>query len=386
MAENLRILLLDTRPVRRGAQVFLHELKKQFETAGSIVQRIFLYKEVHFECLPLNHNDQVLDFKDNHWMEKYLFFQPALLLELSEQISQFNPDVILCNGSRTLKYAALVKRFNPDLKAKWVYRVIDSAQYWNRNPMVVWMYKKFIISAMDAAVGVSNKSLQEMKVHYQFNKPSVAIPRAIDIAHFTNFVPDLDLRKNWGVPEGSFVVLFLGNFTRQKRPDRFVEVIRTVREKYPQVHGLMVGDGPLKNDAVRIIQQAELEYAFTFTGYQQDVRPFIDMSDLLMLTSDTEGMPGVVLEAAAMSKMTITSDVGGILDFLISGENGLVVSQKNVSEFADNLIQLIENPTRINQLARRALANVTIGFGVDEIAIRYLDFFKKLKKPIKWVT
>ena len=64
----------------------------------------------------------------------------------------------------------------------------------------------------------------------------------------------------------------------------------------------------------------------------------------------------------------------------------MVVSQKNVSEFADNLIQLIENPTRINQLARRALANVTIGFGVDEIAIIYLDFFKKLKKPIKWVS
>jgi len=386
MENNLKIMFLDTRPVRRGAQVFVHELKKQFETAGSIVQRIFLYQEVHFECLPLNHNDHVLDFKDNHWMEKYLFFQPALLLELSEQISQFNPDVILCNGSRTLKYAALVKRFNPDLKAKWVYRVIDSAQYWNRNPMVVWMYKKFIISAMDAAVGVSNKSLQEMKVHYQFNKPSVAIPRAIDIPHFTNFVPDPNLRKSWGIPEGSFVVLFLGNFTRQKRPDRFVEVIRTVKEKYPQVHGLMVGDGPLKNDTVRIIQQAGLENAFTFTGYQQDVRSFIDMSDLLMLTSDTEGMPGVVLEAAAMSKMTITSDVGGILDFLISGENGLVVSQKNVSEFADNLIQLIENPTRINQLARRASANVTIGFGVDEIAIRYLDFFKKLKKPIKWVT
>jgi hypothetical protein len=50
MENNLKIMFLDTRPVRRGAQVFVHELKKQFETAGSIVQRIFLYKEVHFEC------------------------------------------------------------------------------------------------------------------------------------------------------------------------------------------------------------------------------------------------------------------------------------------------------------------------------------------------
>ena len=371
-------MFLDTRPVRRGAQVFVHELKKQFETAGSIVQRIFLYEEVHFECLPLNNNDQVLDFKDNHWMEKYLFFQPALLFKLSEQISQFNPDIILCNGSRTLKYAALVKRFNPDLKAKWVYRVIDSAQYWNRNPMVVWTYKKFIISAMDAAVGVSNKSLQEMKVHYQFNKPSVAIPRAIDIPHFTNFVPDPNLRKNWGVPEGSFVVLFLGNFTRQKRPDRFVEVIRTVREKYPQVHGLMVGDGPLKNDTVRVIQQAELEYAFTFTGYQQDVRPFISMSDLLMLTSDTEGMPGVVLEAAAMSKTTISSDVGGITEFLKHRENGLVLNTNSVPEFSCHLIDLIQNKNDLKKIALKSQNSVVAGYSLDDIALRYIDFFRNI--------
>jgi glycosyltransferase involved in cell wall biosynthesis len=378
MENNLKIMFLDTRPVRRGAQVFVHELKKQFETAGAIVKRIFLYKEVHFECLPLNHNDRVLDFKDNHWMEKYLFFQPTLLMELSEIINQFNPDVILCNGSRTLKYAALVKRFNPDLKAKWVYRVIDSAQYWNRNPMVVWSYKKFIISAMDGAVGVSNKSLQEMKVHYQFNKPSIAIPRAIDIPHFTKFVPDRDLRKSWGIAEGAFVVLFLGNFTRQKRPDRFVEVIQSVKEKYPQVHGLMVGDGSLKNDTIRIIQQAGVEYAFTFTGYQQDVRPFISMCDILMLTSDTEGMPGVVLEAAAMSKTTISSDVGGITEFLKHRENGLVLNINSVPEFSYHLIDLIQNKNDLKKMALKSQNSVVAGYSLDDIALRYIDFFKSV--------
>ena len=373
-------MFLDTRPVRRGAQFVVHELKKQFETAGLLVQRIFLYKEVHFECLPLNHNDQVLEFKDNHWMEKYLFFQPALLFKLSEQISQFNPDIILCNGSRTLKYAALVKRFNPDLKAKWVYRVIDSAQYWNRNPMVVWTYKKFIISAMDAAVGVSNKSLQEMKVHYQFNKTSIAIPRAIDIPHFSNFVPDPNLRKSWGIAEGAFVVLFLGNFTRQKRPDRFVEVIRTVREKYPQVHGLMVGDGPLKNDTVRIIQQAELEFAFTFTGYQQDVRPFISMSNLLMLTSDTEGMPGVVLEAAAMGRSTISGAVGGVEEFIESGENGIVTPTLEVFSFAAELEKMICNHEVLYGMGTSAFEMVASRFAVQEISNHYLNFLFNLSQ------
>jgi glycosyltransferase involved in cell wall biosynthesis len=376
----MKILLLDTRPVRRGAQVFLQELKKQFVSSGVTIYRIFLYQESSFECLPMDQTDLVLDFKDNHWMEKYLFFQPSLFLQLSKQVKQFNPDVILCNGSRTLKYAALVKRFNPAFKAKWVYRVIDSAQYWNRSPMVVWTYKKFIISAMDAAVGVSNKSLQEMKVHYQFKNPSIAIPRAVDIPHFSNFVPDPDLRKSWGIAGESFVVLFLGNFTRQKRPDRFVEVIRTVREKFPQVHGLMVGDGPLKTDTIRIIQQLGLDDAFTFTGYQQDVRPFISICDVLMLTSDTEGMPGVVLEAAAMGRSTISGAVGGVDEFLKSGENGIITPTLEVPSFVDAVEKLLVNKDVLHGMGTAAIDTVASRFAVQEISNHYINFLFNLSQ------
>ena len=71
MEKNLSILFLDTRPVRRGAQVFIHELKKQFDQSGITVRRIYLYREDIFECLPLDDKDRVLDFRDNHWMEKW---------------------------------------------------------------------------------------------------------------------------------------------------------------------------------------------------------------------------------------------------------------------------------------------------------------------------
>lgn len=60
------------------------------------------------------------------------------------------------------------------------------------------------------------------------------------------------------------------------------------------------------------------------------------------------------------------------------GENGLVVSKKTVPVFADNLIQLIENPSQINQLVGNAWTSVSSGFGVVDIAVRYLNFFKKL--------
>jgi glycosyltransferase involved in cell wall biosynthesis len=376
MQNNLKIMFLDTRPVRRGAQVFIQELKSQFQQDEISVSRIFLYEENAFQCLPLDTSDSVLPFRDNHIFEKILSFQPALLFDLIKKIRAENPDIILCNGSRTLKYAALVKRLSGNLNAKFVYRVIDSALYWNKRSLSRLFYRYWVIPAMDGAVGVSKKSLTEMIRHYAFNKPAVSIPRAVDICFFSDFSPVVDLRKQWGIPENAFVVLFLGNFTKQKRPDRFIEIIEQVSLHHPQIHGLMVGDGPLKYEILDHCKIAGIEEKVTFSGYQQDVRPFISMCNLLMLTSDTEGLPGVVLEAAAMRKTTLTGAVGGVEEFVFNGVSGVVTDKLEVSSFKKELEMLINDSVKINRMSETAHRLVMDKFNLEEISKQYFDFLK----------
>lgn len=383
MGKSLSILFLDTRPVRRGAQVFIQELKKQFEQSDINVRRIYLYREDDFECLPLNERDQVLNFKDNHWKEKWFFFQPALYKKLAREIREFNPDIILCNGSRTLKYAALVKRLSPEVRAKWIYRVIDSARYWNNKTLTALIYRLFIIPAMDAAVGVSKQSLNDMVQHYRFKKPVISIPRAVDIDFYTSFQLPLGLRLNLGINEQAFVVLFLGNFTHQKRPDRFIEIIAEVRKMHPQIHGLMVGDGPLKKQMELLSQDLQVSHNITFTGYQQDVRSFIAMSDLLMLTSDTEGMPGVVLEAAAMNKITIAGPVGGVAEFIDNNYNGFIVAALKNEKFAEKLKQIISDKDSLGRISIAAAEKVRNEFSIQKIYESYSGFFKDISEGVQ---
>ena len=127
MEKKLRVLFLDTRPIRRGAQVFVQELKQRFSQEGHHVRRIFLYEEQKYEQLPLDEYDLVMPFRDNHFFEKIPTIHPLLVYKLGRAIKDFTPDVILCNGSRTLKYAAVVKRSFTGISANWIYRVIDSA-------------------------------------------------------------------------------------------------------------------------------------------------------------------------------------------------------------------------------------------------------------------
>ena len=376
MQKNIRVLFLDTRPIRRGAQVFVHELKSRFKEDGIAVKRVFLYKEKTYEQLILDETDIILPFNDNNIFEKFPTVHPRIIIGLSKEIKAFSPDIILCNGSRTLKYAALVKRLYPSIKSKWIYRVIDSSVYWNRKSITKLYYKHLVIPAMDAAVGVSQKSLDEMIQHYSFNKPSVSIPRAVDIDYFANYIPDEDARQKIGIPEDAFVLLFLGNFTKQKRPDRFIDIINSVKESIPNVYGLMVGDGPLRSAVNDQISSLFLENSITCVGYKKDVRPWISISNVLLLTSDTEGMPGVVLEAAAMKKITISTDVGGVREFIKHEENGYVITNKNLKEFEKYLIQLVINQNIHVRLSDSCFRRVALNFNFLSIKNGYHDFFQ----------
>jgi glycosyltransferase involved in cell wall biosynthesis len=376
MEKIFRVIFLDTRPIRRGAQVFVHELKLRFKEDGIAVKRVFLYKESKYEQLILDDTDIVLPFNDNNIFEKFPTVHPSIIIELAKEIKAFSPDVILCNGSRTLKYAAVVKRFYPSIKSKWIYRVIDSAVYWNIKSITQLYYKHWVIPAMDGAVGVSQRSLDEMIKHYSFKKTSLCIPRAVDINHFANYIPEVDARKNTGIHDDAFVLLFLGNFTKQKRPDRFIDIINLLKESIPKVHGLMVGDGPLRSSVNEQISTLSLENNITCVGYKKDVRTWIAMSDILLLTSDTEGMPGVVLEAAAMKKIAISTDVGGVREFIKHEENGYVINNKNLQEFVKYIVRFNINKELNFKMSNTCFENVLENYSLLKIKKSYLDYFK----------
>src|SRR5690606_992105 len=155
-----------------------------------------------------------------------------------------------------------------------------------------------------------------------------------------------------GLKDSDELLLFLGNLTSQKRPDRFIQIIQELAKTRPNIRGLLVGDGGMRkeleyqvsgikyqekgNEGVGIRtkrQEARREKQETsseshesivrgfisFEGYQSDVSPFLAAADLLVLTSDTEGLPGVILEAAYFSVPAVATDVGGIRECLVDG-------------------------------------------------------------------
>lgn len=373
----MRILFLDTKPIRRGAQIFSHALSEYYRKNGIEVKRIYLFKNDSQISLCVDEQDELLEGDEKNIQEKLLTVQPLLINKLIKSIKKFNPDIILLNGSKTLKYGAWTKKLLGN-STKFVYRVIDSPKFWNTGFLTKLFYKKFVIPSIDAAIGVSNASLNDMKSLYGFNKKSTVIHRAVNFETFKDVPDKIECRKKINIPIESKVILFLGNLSSQKRPDRFVNIISQLNNKISNLQAIVVGDGPLKSQVQKQIDDNKLNNIVILHGYQSQVGDFINASDLLLLTSDTEGLPGIVPEAGFFKVPTIASNVGGVNECIENNVSGFVVEKNNLDDFVKKSSELLTEQNKIIAMGEAAKKIAETNFNINNISKNYLDFFQSL--------
>jgi len=373
----MKLLFLDTKPIRRGAQVFVDDLSQHFNDDGVLIKKVYLYAYHEQVKLSLLDQDIELNGNESHIFEKIPTINPAFLFRLITTINAWNPDFVLLNGSRTLKYGAAAKPFLYK-NTKLIYRIIDSPKFWNRSSLKQFYYRKLVLSKIDAAVGVSQASLNDMISLHGYNKPTTVIHRAIQESNFKLVLSKDTSRSKFEIKNSDKVLLFLGNLTPQKRPDRFVEIIKLVKQSFPDIKAWIVGDGVLRQETEKLVIKYDLQNNIKFWGYQQNVTSLISASDLLVLSSDTEGLPGVVLECGYLGVPAVSANVGGINECLENGKTGYVVQTQNPEEYANYIMELLNNDEKRKSMGAFSMQKVKSGFTMDMVAEKYMAFFHSL--------
>jgi hypothetical protein len=125
-----------------------------------------------------------------------------------------------------------------------------------------------------------------------------------------------------GVPGGDPVVAFVGRLTGVKRPDRLVEVARELRRLVPGVRFVICGSG----DAAGTVTAAVPEFggAMRMVGWRRDVETVYAAADLVLLTSDNEGMPVSLIEAGLSGVPVVATRVGSVAEVVHDGVTGLL--------------------------------------------------------------
>lgn len=181
-----------------------------------------------------------------------------------------------------------------------------------------------------------------------------------------------EARELLGLPLDAIVVAFVGRLTAVKRPDRFVEVVGRVAKARDDVVFVVVGDGPATEDTRRLARP--LGDAVRFLGWRSDVEQVYAASDLVLLTSDNEGMPVSLIEAAWCGVPAVTTDVGSAAEVVIDGRTGYV-RPTDVEALSEAVLRLAASPELRRMLGHNAVEAAAANFSIDRLVRRSGDLY-----------
>lgn len=134
-------------------------------------------------------------------------------------------------------------------------------------------------------------------------------PNATDLDRFAyNPVYRKIIRTKLNIPEHATVIGFLGGFWLVKNPLFAIEIFKAFHETHPDSHMILMGEGPLQNEAYHMCREAGLHDYTHFTGTQTEMELFLSAMDLVLCTSFTEGLPNAMVEAQATGLPALISD------------------------------------------------------------------------------
>ena len=174
---------------------------------------------------------------------------------------------------------------------------------------------------------------------------------------------------------------------RYKNHSGFLRIAVRIHQQLPDVEFLLVGDGPLRADIEQEAQRLGLGAHVSFLGDRRDISAVLASMDVAVLTSDSEGLSNVILEAMVASLPVVAYDVGGNVE-LVNEQGGALVAAGNDAGFADAVIRILADSTSADslrqQMGRNARRFAEENFGLDCVRNRYLELYESLlqkKRP-----
>jgi glycosyltransferase involved in cell wall biosynthesis len=166
---------------------------------------------------------------------------------------------------------------------------------------------------------------------------------------------DLDLhslveaRKSLGLALENSYVVFIGRLTQIKRPDRLIELARSIKIEYPSTRLLIVGAG---EQLPKLRKLADNEFLpVTFLGWRNDIGMILCASDIAVLSSDNEGIPLTLIQASQAGLPIVSTNVGSVGDIVVDGVTGLLTKVSSEG-LIRGVFSLLEDPNLGEQLGK----------------------------------
>jgi len=252
-----------------------------------------------------------------------------------------------------------------------------------RNPLLKWAFivlERRLSRFTDAVIFVSQADLRRgMKLRLAPAGKARLIRNGIDPA---GMIPGFDraAKKIELGSDGRPLIVAVSRLHRQKGLKYLLRAVPLIREGIPAVKVVIAGGGPLASKLASAVRRLRIGESASLLGEREDAREVLAAADVFVLPSLWEGLPYVLVEAAALGKPIVASDIDGVREVVRSGETGVLVPPRDPGSLAASLILLLMDQDLAGKLGERARRDIPSDFALErmvrETEALYLEVFR----------
>lgn len=205
----------------------------------------------------------------------------------------------------------------------------------------------------------------------------IALDHAIEYPTLRNVTC---LREEFSIPRGSFVIGTVGMLVPVKGHATLLEAAAKVVKSRPDTIVLVVGEGELHGLLKEMAEQLGIKENVRFLGFRNDVPALLQIMDLYVCSSYSEGLSLAILEAMFAGKPVVATNIGGNPEIVLDGETGFLLPPKDHDELASKILWLLQHQSLAQMIGVNGRQRVIDKFSLDAMVNSYLQLYGECLK------
>lgn len=338
----------------------------------SLIKELVLKDKLEFEIIILSddvHYKEIYNLSIKiHFFKRNVKKDIRIFSKFNGILNSFHPDIVHCwDNIAAFHFAPICKIKN----IPFINSMIADAP-----PLLSRLSKRYFFNAISypfSDVILTNSKAGLYSYRVPINKSKV-IHNGFDFSRIKIKISENAIREKYNITT-KYIVGMTGAFYDRKDYKTFVEAGEFVLKNRNDVTFVAIGGGP---NLDRIKNSVSIEYMqkFRFVGKQYDVESIVKTFDIGVLSTFTEGISNAIMEYMAFEKPVIATDGGGTKELVLDSENGFLVEQGNISQLAEKIEFLLENPKIVSDMGKKGKERIENHFSIGKMIEQIFQVYK----------
>lgn len=249
---------------------------------------------------------------------------------------------------------------------------------------VFWVPEKITATFCDQLLSQSREDIERaVRSRLCSRKTITYLGNGIDVAHFApQAAYDRSAKlQEVGLSASDFVVGSVGRLVKEKGFMELFAAAEALTARCPQIKFVLIGPRETDQDDAldtRHMEDLQRRGIVRFVNWSEDMRPWYAAMDIFVLPSYREGIPRACMEAAAMMRPVVASDIRGCREVVLDGDTGLLVPPRDVPGLVEAIQRLYANRTLAARMGERARQHIVQNFNNKDVCRRLCEFYAQL--------